>query len=125
MTLYSLRSADGHFRIQKFDTDLNPLFDSSYILSELECSCPAGHRSTCRHRQMLPKMLAAELLDSPDFWDHDWSHIVAVDSGQEQSEAAVHNPEPHSPTATTTDFDSVDVGSSPAVATTPAFKRRF
>ncbi len=110
MSLYNLRSADGSYRIQKFDEELNPLFDSSYLISEnfKECSCPAGHRQTCRHRQMLGPMLAANLLDSPDFWNHDlnrvepgqvafideaanidpklWAKFGPFDPGQERSE---------------------------------------
>lgn len=131
MTLYSLRSADGSYRIQKFDADLNPLFDSSYLISEggQECSCPAGHRKSCRHRQMLGSMLKANLLDSPDFWNHD---LNRVEPSQERSEATGHKPldpatftsfEPHSTTVSATDFESVDDGSNPSAAA--KFKRRF
>lgn len=69
MTLYNLKSADGQFRITKFDDDLNP--ESSYLVSDTECECPAGHRPTCRHRQMLSIMLKANALDQPTFYDHD------------------------------------------------------
>lgn len=67
MTLYNLKSADGEWRITKFDDDLN--VESSYLVSEKECECPAGSRDTCRHRQMLPIMLEAEAQDSALFYD--------------------------------------------------------
>lgn len=69
MSLYNLRSADGDWRITKFDNDLNP--ESSYFVSHDACECPAGHRPSCRHRQMLPRMLAAQADDSPMFYDFD------------------------------------------------------
>lgn len=71
MTLYNLKSADGDWRITKFDNELN--VESSYLVSRDACECPAGHRPSCRHRQMLPKMLAAGAEDSGMFYnfDHD------------------------------------------------------
>ncbi len=53
--LYSLRTDGDQYRITKF-VDGNP--EGSYLTSETECECPAGHRHTCRHRQMLPQMIA-------------------------------------------------------------------
>lgn len=49
MTLYNLRSPDI---VTKFDADGN--VEASYETSFESCTCPAGHRPTCRHRQMLP-----------------------------------------------------------------------
>lgn len=69
MSLYNLKSADGQWRITKFTNDLD--VESSYLLSETECGCPAGSRPTCRHRQMLPKMLEVGAEDSGLFYDFD------------------------------------------------------
>lgn len=68
--LYSLRSTDSpsNWRITKFnDGDV----EASYLVSDRECDCPAGHRHTCRHRQMLPTMLAHKLADSMWFFAFD------------------------------------------------------
>ncbi|TXH43033.1 MAG: hypothetical protein E6Q97_34820 [Desulfurellales bacterium] len=75
MTLYNIKTEDNQFRITKFDNDLN--VDSSYLVSEDACECPAGVRSTCRHRQMLSTFLACDAVDQPMFWDfenHTWYH---------------------------------------------------
>lgn len=69
MSLYNLKSADGNWRVTKFTNDLE--VESSYITSLSECDCPAGSRPTCRHRQMLPKMLEVGAEDSPMFYDFD------------------------------------------------------
>jgi hypothetical protein len=74
MTLYNLKSADGQWRITKFTNDLD--VESSYILSETECECPAGSRPTCRHRQMLPIMLANSLEDSGGFYDFENEQVL-------------------------------------------------
>lgn len=68
MTLYNLHTDGDQWRITKF-VDGNP--ESSYLTTHSECQCPAGHRHTCRHRQMLPAMLAAGLENSHFFWDFD------------------------------------------------------
>lgn len=67
-TLYNLHTDGDQYRITKF-VDGNP--ESSYLTTHSECQCPAGHRHTCRHRQMLPEMLAAGLENSHFFWDFD------------------------------------------------------
>lgn len=66
--LYNLRTSDLGYRITKF-TDGE--VESSYLTSDQACDCPAGHRTSCRHRQMLPQMLARHLADSDLFWDFD------------------------------------------------------
>lgn len=85
MTLYNLKSADGQYRITKFTNDLD--VESSYLLSETECECPAGSRPSCRHRQMLPTMLAEELCDSGGFYDFDNKQVLvpaySIDEAQE------------------------------------------
>lgn len=70
MTLYSYRST-GY--VTKFDRDGN--VEASYQTSDEACTCPAGHRHTCRHRQMLPDLRL--LADTGWFWDFD--RKVAVD----------------------------------------------
>jgi hypothetical protein len=77
MTLYSYRST-GY--ITKFDADGN--VEASYQTSAEGCTCPAGQRSTCRHRQMLPHMLAHNLADSQWFWDHDKQMATDFDGHQ-------------------------------------------
>lgn len=67
-TLYNLHTDGDQYRITKF-VDGNP--EASYLTTHSECQCPAGHRHTCRHRQMLPAMLAAGLENSHFFWDFD------------------------------------------------------
>ena len=61
MTYYHLAhgdfSADGDYIITKLTPDF--VAEATYNLSLRECTCPAGHRPTCRHRQMLPTFLAA------------------------------------------------------------------
>lgn len=77
-TLYSCKAeinGDGHtdYRISKFvDGDL----ESSYLTTLTECECPAGHRPSCRHRQMLPMMLAHSIVNTFWFWDFDLNRVV-------------------------------------------------
>lgn len=69
MTLYNLKTDGDHYRITKFTNDLE--VESSYLCSEAECECPAGHRPSCRHRQMLPVLLAGNALNNAVFYDFD------------------------------------------------------
>lgn len=73
MIIYNLHTDGDNWRITKFD-DGNPA--SSYLVSHTACQCPAGERSTCRHRQMLPVMLSAGLSNQPWFLDWDNSRQV-------------------------------------------------
>ena len=83
MSLYNLRTADGSYRITKFTNDLD--VEASYLVSPTECECPAGHRPSCRHRQMLPKMLAVGADDQPMFYDHDNDRFFEQSLGGEES----------------------------------------
>lgn len=125
MTLYNLRSSDGDYRITKFDTGMNP--ESSYITSYELCECPAGVRPSCRHRQMLPQMLAHNLLDSPDFWDFENGMIVpgfeGDDGGDIEGTESERVPEWSNGPDCKSGASSL-VGSNPTSLTTP-FKRRF
>jgi hypothetical protein len=78
MTLYNLKSTpSGDYRITKFTTDLE--VESSYTLTRTECTCPAGALPTCRHRKMLPAMLAEGICDSGEFMDYDTGHIYHIE----------------------------------------------
>ncbi len=76
--LYSLRTDGDQYRITKI-VDGNP--EGSYLVSERECECPAGHRHTCRHRQMLPQMLAHRLCNTHWFFAHDAGGQIVDFSG--------------------------------------------
>lgn len=67
-TLYNCHHDGDQYRITKFNELGEP--ESSYLCTETECECPAGVRPSCRHRQMLPKFLAREAVDS--FWFYDF-----------------------------------------------------
>lgn len=68
MAMYSLRTDGDQYRITKFvDGDV----ESSYLCTTEECTCPAGHRHTCRHRQMLPSMIAHGLTNTHWFFLYD------------------------------------------------------
>ncbi len=72
ISLYHLRSigqSDTSFRITKLDEDYS--IEAAYVVSAAECSCPAGSRPSCRHRQMLPFFLAQGHIDNG--WMLDWA----------------------------------------------------
>ena len=68
MTLYNAKSTPDGVRITKFTDDLD--VESSYTVSRSTCDCPAGHRDTCRHRQMFPSFTGR--LDTA--WLLDWDN---------------------------------------------------
>ena len=71
MILYNAKVGilEGQFIVTKFDDDLN--IESSYTTTLSECDCPAGQRSTCRHRQMLPHFIAHDYADTNWFFCYD------------------------------------------------------
>lgn len=78
MSLYNAKSTDtpNTYLFTKFDDDLNIVDDSVYLTSLAECTCPAGSRASCRHRQMLPQFLASQRIDTDWFYcfeTSDWS----------------------------------------------------
>lgn len=89
MSLYNAKSTDdpSTYLFTKFDSDLNLVDDSIYLTTETTCTCPAGVRPSCRHRQMLPSFLATRRIDTPWFFDFDtgaWSQpFEALDDGEE------------------------------------------
>lgn len=64
--LYNCHSDNFGFRITKFN---DGEVESSYICTESTCECPAGVRTSCRHRQMLPMFIARGAVDSWWFLD--------------------------------------------------------
>lgn len=87
----------------KFDADLNPVEGSTYLLTEINCVCPQGHKSTCRHRRMLPIFLASQRQDTGWFlcfedstwhtWDKATGEAFKTELGLSNDEVAP-NPEP-------------------------------
>jgi hypothetical protein len=76
ITLYSLRTDGSGHRITKF---VDGEVESSYLTSRDACECPAGHRSTCRHRQMLPQLIAEDIANTHWFWNFDLHRVVDFD----------------------------------------------
>lgn len=130
MSMYNLRHDGDQYRVTKFDADMNP--ESSYLCTETECECPAGHRPTCRHRQMFPTLLT--LIGSGWLYDFDRNVWAAQVSGWEEPTNIA--PEPNE---LADDFDAkldavingepVAEGAPPVIDPTPPqpqpFKRRF
>lgn len=84
-TLYNLHTNGDQYRITKFvDGDV----ESSYLCTETECECPAGHRASCRHRQMIPEMIARDLTNTHWFWNFDRHEAVDING---QSKALLDN----------------------------------
>lgn len=78
MILYSAKStidAEGQaaYRITKFN---DGEVESSYLTNGSQCDCPAGVRPTCRHRQMLPQMIADGIINT--HWFLDWDGGKAI-----------------------------------------------
>lgn len=74
-SLYTIwPTSDSHnFRVSKFDEDLDAV--ESYNIAEVGtsmlCTCPAGGRHTCRHRQMLRIFQGLERIGSGLFYQFD------------------------------------------------------
>lgn len=79
--LYNLHTDGDEYRITKF---IDGEVASSYLLSETECDCPAGHHFTCRHRKMLPLMLAENICNQPWFmqWHGDGQYRITDFNGE-------------------------------------------
>lgn len=88
--LYTIKStSDTTFSVTKFDLDFNPegeLYHVSVIGAGKQqstiCTCPAGHRTTCRHRQMLDVFKEEERIDSGWFYHFDkrvWIEPISLD----------------------------------------------
>ena len=68
--LYNCRHAGDEYRITKFDSDLNPIEGSSYLLNIAECTCPVGSEPMCRHREMLPLFIERNAINTDWFYDY-------------------------------------------------------
>lgn len=79
MSLYNSKTEGHSLRVTKFDIDLNP--ESSYLTTAENCECPAGVRSTCRHRQMYP--ILRTIADLPQFWDYEAERVVQMINNEE------------------------------------------
>lgn len=74
MTYYNCKRDGDLYRITKFTEDMD--VESSYLTSHEACGCPAGHRSVCRHRIMLPRFIAHEATEGQYFFDYDASKWI-------------------------------------------------
>lgn len=93
-SLYNCRHSGDQYRISKFD----PHFDleASYLTDLDNCDCPAGHRPTCRHRQMLPKFISRDYVGKDWFFDFDrggWVHGGNVITELASEASAVEGPD--------------------------------
>jgi hypothetical protein len=72
LSLYTLHSTprEGEFIIQKFDTDYT--CESVYAMTSTTCSCPQGHKPSCRHRTMFPLFLKFGHIN--DGWFLQWEN---------------------------------------------------
>lgn len=77
--LYNMHTEGAQYRCTKFDSLGN--VESSYLCTDSTCECPAGRAPTCRHRQMLPKFIAREAVNTFWFYDYDRSGWVTNESG--------------------------------------------
>lgn len=68
-SLYNCKHSGDQYRISKFDSDWN--LEASYLCDLVACECPAGHRPKCRHREMLPKFIKRNYVNTEWFYDHD------------------------------------------------------
>lgn len=87
-SLYNCRHDGDQYRITKFDSDWN--VEASYLCDLHSCECPAGHRSRCRHREMLPKFIQRGHIGDEWFWDHDrggWVQGASVEMEPSQTVA--------------------------------------
>lgn len=91
--IYSAKTEIGNLdsiervRITKF---VDGEVEASYLTTFTECDCPAGVRPSCRHRQMLPQMSAARIVNTEWFWDYDLGRPVDFD-GQLKSNMEAMN----------------------------------
>lgn len=77
--LYRLANGttEGSFVITKYDHIGFEVLSNYHMADAITCECPAGHRPSCRHRQMLPAMLDG--IDTERFYRFDdgkWFQFV-------------------------------------------------
>ena len=89
-TLYNMHTEGSQYRCTKFDSLGN--VESTYLCTATECECPAGHAPVCRHRNMLPKFLAREAVNSFWFYDYDRGGWVASEPGVAMKPVVLEGP---------------------------------
>ncbi len=89
--LYLCRTDGDQYRMVKM-TSLSEV-ESSYLCSERECQCPAGVRPTCRHREMLPRFLERNAINTGWAFDYDRGGWVQTDYGS--TDDAIPAPSPN------------------------------
>lgn len=83
MTYYNSKSgaSASEIIVTKFDDDFHPVTShegiASYTTTRDTCTCPAGHRPTCRHRQMWPILMTIK--DLYQFYDFETGHVVKME----------------------------------------------
>ncbi len=122
MTLYNAHTSTlGILFITKWDSSGN--VESSYETSYEACTCPAGHRHTCRHRQMLPLLIPI----ANTHWFLDWDNGRQVVDFSGIPKSHYDRMTCNEPEATTSaegihveeDTALAPVGSNPTMATIP------
>lgn len=79
--LYRLANGpSGGFVITKYDTIGYEILSNYHMADAITCECPAGHRPTCRHRQMLPQMI--DRIDTDWFYRFDDGVWAIFDEGK-------------------------------------------
>lgn len=122
--LYNCKTDGDQFRISKFD-DLGNV-ESTYLCSETECQCPAGHRPSCRHRIMLPLFIANDKVDSFYFLDFDRKGWVSNEPAPLESwrEAAISDfisPNPLLEELTYSERSELGSSNTPSLQPAPVF----
>lgn len=79
-TFYNCKHDGDQYRVSKFNKHLE--VESSYLCTLSECECPAGHRPSCRHRNMLPKFIQRDHIGDNWFYDFDRGGWVQMDLGE-------------------------------------------
>lgn len=116
--LYNCRHDGDQYRITKFDDSMN--IESSYLTTLTECTCPAGVRDTCRHRQMLPRFQAHNHIGDGFYYDFDrdgWVDMRWLSVGVELDNEPVST---NGSGATTASAEDVHSGESHELGTSPA-----
>lgn len=81
MSLYNCKADGDQYRISKFTNDLD--VEASYLTSNDECDCPAGHRPVCRHRIMLPRFIAKNATAGQWFHNYEANQWIRAASDDE------------------------------------------
>lgn len=91
-SLYTVRQTtpgDSVYEVLKFNRDFD--LEGTYHISDLPggsmiCSCFAGHRSTCRHRQMLRKFQAEDYVNKGYFFNYDRNQWIPPSNPEDDHE---------------------------------------